>query len=220
MPICITHSLHDGRCGMKYRYIVIERQYGSGGTEIGRLLSELTSILCYGAEILESVSKKLIIPVSDIQRYEESVTNSLLYSLYAIGTMNDGTGSVISKEDRIFLEEQRMIREYAMQGSAIFVGRCAASALEQEYVLSVFIHADDAFRKKRIMEEYGIAEKAVSGTMAKFDKKRSHYYYANTGKKWDDPSNYQITLDSGKLGTKACAEIIKAAWICGADSDV
>ncbi len=211
------HSLPDRRCGMKYRYVVIERQYGSGGTEIGRMLSELTGIPCYGAEILESVSKKLSIPVSDIQRYEESVTNSLLYSMYALGKMNDGSDAILTKEDRLFLEEQSVIREYAMRGKAIFIGRCAAGALEQTYVLSVFIHADYAFRKMRIMQEYGIAEKAVAGTMAKFDKKRSHYYHANTGKKWDDSGNYQIMLDSGKLGTKACAEIIKAAWTCGAD---
>ena len=132
--------------------------------------------------------------------------------MYALGQMHDGADAILTKEDRLFLEEQRVIREYAMQGEAIFIGRCAAGALEREYVLSVFIRADDAFRKTRIMQEYGIAEKAVSGTMAKFDRKRSHYYHMNTGKKWDDPGNYQIVLDSGRLGTRACAEIIKAAW--------
>lgn len=44
---------------MKYKYVVIKREYGSGGTGIGKLISEKTGIPCYGSEILEDVSKKL-----------------------------------------------------------------------------------------------------------------------------------------------------------------
>ena len=43
---------------MKYRYLTIEREYGSGGTEIGRRLSEKLGIPCFGREILEEVSKE------------------------------------------------------------------------------------------------------------------------------------------------------------------
>ena len=43
---------------MKCKYITIEREYGSGGTAIGRLLSERTGISCYGREILEEVAKE------------------------------------------------------------------------------------------------------------------------------------------------------------------
>ena len=41
---------------MRYKYVVIEREYGSGGTGIGKLLSEKTGIPCYGSEILENVN--------------------------------------------------------------------------------------------------------------------------------------------------------------------
>ena len=43
---------------MKFRYITIEREYGSGGTKIARKLSEVCGIPCYGREILEAVAKK------------------------------------------------------------------------------------------------------------------------------------------------------------------
>ena len=61
------------------------------------------------------------------------------------------------------------------------------------------------------MKEYGIPENMANGTMAKYDKKRRNYYYTNTGKKWNDWSNYDIILDSGKLGLDACVQIIQAA---------
>ncbi len=196
---------------MKYKYVVIEREYGSGGTEIGRLVSERTGIPCYGREIQQAVSKKMNIPVSEIEKYEESATNSLIYSLYAISRMNSDTESIISREDRIFVEQQRLIKEYAMQGAAIFVGRCAGSALDSKDVLSVFIHAGKEYRISRAIEEYGIDKASAPYIMARFDKKRRSYYSANTGKKWTDRDNYHIILDSGKLGMDACAEIISAA---------
>ncbi len=197
---------------MKYRYVVIEREYGSGGTEIGRLLSEKTGIPCYGSEIQKEVSEKMNIPVSEIEKYEESVTNSLLYSLYAISRMNSDTDNILSREDRIFVEQQRIIKEYAMRGPAIFVGRCAESALPSEDVLSVFIHADKEFRVERAVNEYGIDQNSAAYIMVRFDKKRRSYYSANTGKKWTDMSNYHIVLDSGKLGLDACAEVIRSAF--------
>lgn len=197
---------------MRYDYIVIEREYGSGGTGIGQMLSDKIGIPCYGSEILEGVSERLHIPVSDIQKYEESTTNSFLYSIYAIGKMNDGADNLLSNENRIFLEEQKLIGEYALHGPAIFVGRCAASALESKNVLKVYIHADAKSRKQRAVKEYGIPENMAESTMAKYDRKRRNYYNANTGKKWNDWSNYDMILDSGKLGSDNCVRIIRSVW--------
>lgn len=197
---------------MEYKYIVIEREYGSGGTQIGRLLSEKAGIPCFGAQILSDVSQKLQIPVSEIERYEESVSGSFLYSLYALGRINEGSGDMLSTEDKIFIEEQRLIKEYALRGPAVFIGRCAEKALSSKNVLNVFIRADDEFRKNRIKEEYGVPEKQVNSAMAKFDKKRRSFYYANTGRKWNDPDNYHLVLDSSKLGIEKCADIIHAAF--------
>ena len=43
---------------MKYRYITIEREYGSGGTQIGKKLGEICNVPCYGREILETVAQE------------------------------------------------------------------------------------------------------------------------------------------------------------------
>ncbi|MBD5534017.1 MAG: cytidylate kinase-like family protein [Lachnospiraceae bacterium] len=196
---------------MKYRYVVIEREYGSGGTGIGQLLSEKTGIPCYGSEILKGVSEKLKIPVSDIEQYEENTTNSFLYSIYAFSKIGDQSANLLSGENRIFMEEQKLIKEYAMQGAAIFVGRCAACALEDKDVLTVFIHADRKSRKRRAIEEYGIPEKMADSVVAKYDRKRKNFYSVNTGNKWNDWNHYDIVLDSGRLGGEGCANIIRAA---------
>lgn len=127
--------------------------------------------------------------------------------------MSEGAEHLLSKENEIFLEEQKLIKEYALRGSAIFVGRCAVNALESRNVLKIFVHADDESRKQRTVKEYGIPENMADSTTAKYDKKRRNYYSTNTGKKWNDWSNYDIILDSGKLGTEACAQVIHAALV-------
>ena len=197
---------------MSYKYVVIEREYGSGGTTIGKRLSEETKLPCYREEILQGVSEKLEIPIADIRQYEERTTNSFLHSIYVFGKINsDLENDYLSNENYIFLEEQKLIKEYAANGPAIFVGRCAANALESNNVLNVYIHADFEQRKDRAIREYGISEKTADSVVAKYDRKRKDFYESNTGKKWSDWSNYDIVLDSGNLGTEACVKIIQAA---------
>ncbi len=197
---------------MKYYYALIEREYGSAGTAIGEKLSELGQIPCYGAKILEKVSENLNIGIERIQRYEEKATNSFLYSIYLMGRMNEGSEGYLSNEGQIYLEEQRVIRELAAQGPAVFVGRCAANAFDdRKDVLKIFIRADKELRKKRAVESYGIRPNEAEAVVHKFDKKRSGYYAANTGREWRDPSNYHLILDSGKLGIERCARIIAEA---------
>ncbi len=194
---------------MRYHYVVIEREYGSAGTEIGEKLSEISGIPCYGIEILERVSAKLNIGIDQIERYEEKATNSFLYSIYLMGKMNDGTDGNLSNEGLVYLEEQKIIRSLAEEGPAVFIGRCAANALkDREDVLKVFIHADRELRKKRAVEVYEIRPDSADAVIQKFDHKRSSYYTVNTGKDWRDLSNYHLILDSGKLGSRYCAGIL------------
>ena len=44
---------------MKYQYITIEREFGSGGTRIGELLAKECKMPCYGREILECVARMI-----------------------------------------------------------------------------------------------------------------------------------------------------------------
>ncbi|MGM9607638.1 MAG: AAA family ATPase [Oscillospiraceae bacterium] len=196
---------------MKVKYITIEREYGSGGTKIARRLAEETGVACYGREILEAVSRKQNISVDEIDHYEETVSNSFLYSIFVMGKAAAGESDMLSREGHIFVAEQREIQLFARRGRAIFLGHCASEALKgQEQVVRVFIRCtDEAQKKARIMEDYGIPETAVESTQKRFDKRRANYYYANTGRRWDDFKNYDMVLDSAVLGVDGCVAALK-----------
>ncbi len=202
---------------MKCKYITIEREYGSGGTAIGRLLSERTGISCYGREILEEVAKEKQITVEQMERYEVNATNSFLYSVYMMTQAVSGKTDMLTNEGHIYVAEQSVIRRFAAGGPAIFLGHCASEALkESDGVVNVFIRCtDEEARRRRIMEEYGIPGTQADIVRRKFDRKRANYYYANTVKKWDDFRNYDMVLDSGRLGIDACVNILQALTASG-----
>lgn len=197
---------------MNFKYITIEREYGSGGTKVARRLSEETGIPCYGREILEAVSAAKGIPVKDIEKYEENVSGSFLYTIYALRQSNRGNSDMLSHEGHIFIAEQDEIRKMAGNGKAVFLGHCASEALrDKNGVLKVYIRcSDDEIKKKRIIGDYEIPERDVEKTRKHFDKKRSNYYYANTAKRWDDMKNYDLIMDSAVLGIDGCVNILKS----------
>jgi hypothetical protein len=195
---------------MKVKYLAIEREYGSGGTEIARLVGSNTGIPCYGKEIIERASDILQMSTDEIEKYEENVNGSFMYTIYMMAQAHSGNSDMLTKEGRIFVAEQSEIQKLANQGSAIFLGHCAGEALkDREGVIHVFIRcSDEQEKKERIMREYRIPEADVERVKERFDKKRANYYYANTHGKWRDFGNYDIMLDSAGLGIERCAAVL------------
>lgn len=178
---------------MKFRYVTIEREYGSGGTEIAQKLSKKSGLPCYGAEIMEKAAEKLHITADEAQRYEEKITNSFLFSMYVIGQIESGNLNGLPMENRLYVEEHNAICDFAKSGHGIFVGHCACEALKEESgVLRVFIRANDDFKHDRMVSEYGINEKDADAVCRRFNKKRGNYYTFNTSKVWNDPANYDM----------------------------
>lgn len=193
------------------RFIAIEREYGSGGRSVASRLAQECSIPCYGREILEKAGELLHVPVEQLEKYEETTTNSFLYSVSMIGKARSSDPDLLMREGHLFVAEQMAIRELASRGPAVFLGHCAFQALkEYEDVLKVFIKSSMPARKQRIIHEYGIPESNVDSTIRRFDKRRSSYYSINTAKQWHDLNNYDIVLDSSVLGIEGCVNALKS----------
>lgn len=199
---------------MKFRYITIEREYGSGGTKIARKLSEVTGVPCYGQEILEAVAKKQGIPVESINQYEEKATGSLIYAMFVMSRVQTGDPNMLTTEGKVFLDEQLEIRRLAMEGPAIFLGHCACDALkDQKGVVKVFIHSENEEEvKNRITKDYGIVPTEAESIRRFYNKKRAGYFRANTGNDWKDLKNYDVVLDSSKLGIEGCMNVLKGIF--------
>ena len=194
---------------MQIEYVTIEREYGSGGTEIAARLADKCGIACYGAEIMEIAAKELHVSASEAQQYEEKISNSFLYSVFAMSQVQTGKADMLSMESRLYVAERNAICGLAHYGRAVFVGHCASEALkDQGDVLRVFIRAADGFKHRRAVSDYGIDEKDAEAVCRRYNKKREKYYAFITSRKWNDMSNYDMVLDSSRIGIDGCVETI------------
>lgn len=195
----------------KYRIVTIERQFASGGRQVGSMVAEQLGISVYNEEILRMAASKLNIPAEYVQPAEEAASSSLMYALSMLGSPESFTIDMQMAE-RLFYEESQIIGNLAQSESCVIVGRCAGHVLsERTDCLRVFIYADEDARIKRAVEEYGIPQKEARSALNKNDKRRTGFYNAHSERKWASMDTYDLCLNSETLGLEGCAKIIAAA---------
>ncbi len=198
----------------KCRIITIARKYASGGRAIGQLLADRLNVPIYDKELIAMAAKKSGMSEEVFHSADERATSSLLYSL-VMGTFSFGTVPAAGDmpiNDKLFLIQSDIIKKAAEDSPCIIVGRCADYILrDRDDVLHVFVNANREARKKRAIEFYGVDPAKVEDTLNRKDKQRGNYYSFYTNKRWDDVSNYNLTLDSSFFGLEKSADLILAA---------
>lgn len=193
--------------------ITIARQYGSGGREIGEKIAATLGIPLYDKEIITEAAAQSDLHVDVIKKTEESAANSLLYTL-AMGSNMFGTsmsfGYKMPLNDKLFILQSDIIKEFAKRGSCVIIGRCADYILRDEAnLLRVFVYGDLDHRKARVMARHAdVTPTQVVDIINKTDKRRSGYYSFYTGNKWGKFDNYDISLNSSSLGIDGAVSAI------------
>lgn len=202
---------------MAKKIITISREYGSGGRQIGQMAAERLNMEFYDKALIDAAAKEIGFSPELIEDREQRLTNSLLYNfavgaLYGVTYPREPKPSELPLTEQIFMVQKRTIEEAAKKGSCVFIGRCADQILKSRPdVLRVFIYSDRNIRKRRAIEEYGIAEENADEFMYQSDKRRRIYYENYTNQKWGSRENYDLMLNSGELGIERCVELICAA---------
>lgn len=199
---------------MADRIITIGRQCGSGGHTIGLLLARRLGLAFYDKEIVELTAAKTKFSQEFVQAHGEYFRSGTLGHIIGYGTRFDGaykTGSSLT--DQLHQAQCEVVQEVAAQGPCVIVGRCADRVLEGRYpTLNVFIHSDMAHKVERSIQEHGLDPERAAAILTRRDKARAHHYRFYTERKWGDVRNYDICLDSGRLGLERCVDILADAY--------
>lgn len=192
---------------MKNRIITISREFGSGGRTVGKRTAEQLGIPCYDRELIQKIAGKRGFAEGYIKSLDETAPGGFLASAFSNRTFGQ------TNEDYLWNIQRKVILELAEQGPCVIVGRCADFILrDQADCLTVFIHADLAFRAQRIVQVYGEREDSPEQRIRDKDKRRAAYHRFYSDMKWGYAKNYQISLDSGLLGMDACVEVLKMLY--------
>jgi cytidylate kinase len=194
---------------MEKRIITISREFGSGGRTIGREVANRLGIPFYEKELVDQIALESGFAPNFVEEHGEHAPglSRLSYAFAHQGV--PGIMNGLSTADFLWSIQCSVIMQLAEQGPCVIVGRNADYILkDRKDVLDVYIHADKEFRADRIVRLYGESEKSPMARLAEKDKRRQINYQHYTGRTWGTAQNYDICLNSGRLGIDACVDVI------------
>ena len=117
----------------------------------------------------------------------------------------------LSATDFLWCIQREVILRIADKGPCVIVGLSADYILkDRKDALHVFVHADMDFRARRVVEVYGDNGQKPEQRLRDKDERRKLYYRSFTMREWGDVHNYDVCLNSGRLGLDACVDALVA----------
>lgn len=194
--------------------ITINRELGSGGRTIGRLLSEKLGVPFYDKAVIDGLTQKFGLSperIEEIKAQKKSWWNDInTYYQTLVNSANMPMEAEVKLDNASMFEtEQRILQELAAHSSCVVAGRTGFMVFrEWPNHLNVFIQASMPHRIQRVMRRQNVSEQEARDIIAKMDTTRETYI-----KKYEDTSrydtrNYQLVISMDDLSEDDAAGII------------
>ncbi|MGM9974721.1 MAG: AAA family ATPase [Clostridiaceae bacterium] len=192
--------------------ITIGRECGSGGSTIGKIISQKLKINYYDRNLLKLASEDSGINEELFYNADEKLKGSLLYKvsrkIYK-GELIPPESYDFTSNENLFNYQAKVLKELALRESYVVIGRCADFVLKDSpNIIKVFVCAS----KERCIEHESqrnvVSLKVSSEKVTKLNKYRSEYYQYYTGNRWKDMRNYDLCINTDNLTYENAAEII------------
>jgi cytidylate kinase len=200
---------------MKNIVITIARQYGSGGRTVGQMLAKRAGIHYYDKELMKLAAEESGISEKLFVQADESVKKlsplaRLSKKVYQGELLSPSSDDFTSSEN-LFNYQAKIIKQLAEMQSCVIVGRCADYILRDcSQVVSCFVHAPMDFLMEQAADKQSARGHELEKLIAQIDRHRAAYYEYHTGQTWSDARNYDLCLDSSRLGFEKTVEEIMA----------
>lgn len=196
--------------------ITVSRQYAAGGSRIAGLVADRLDWQLVDDQFVDRVAERAGLSKEQVAAREErpptlieklaSVTAFELPELFM-------QGGVRAPLDEGSLQQvtRSLVRDLAEEGRCVLVGRaCAAVLAEHENVLRLRVVAGEEFRRRLAIRTFGIDADEAERRRLETDANRRRYHLDYYGRDVDDPANYDLVLNSERLGWQGAAEVVLA----------
>lgn len=177
--------------------ITIAREFGSGGRLIAKGLAEKLGYRLITRELIEKTALDL--------ENAPSTKKEKIGNYFAPASVSEFAGAStyfyeFTNNQKYFSQSDAM-RKLAEEGHCVILGRCADYIMrDYEKLLRIFLYADLDFCRATALERYGYIGKNVDKEIAKINKARRDYYRRFTTGTWGAPENYDLCINTAKLG--------------------
>jgi len=186
--------------------ITISRQYGSNGAAIARLISSQLGFRLLDRDLVDAVAAKAHIPSGVARSLDErtydwasGLVQSVLFAL---------RGQAVTPESYRCLAN-RLIREAAKQGNLVILGRAARLVLGVgPGTFHVHVVAPIEDRVAEISRRERIGPDEARRRIWEVDKGRADYVHAVGRRDWQDPTLYDLIVNTHRLSAEDAASLI------------
>lgn len=193
--------------------IVIGRQCGSGGREIGKKLAQKLGISYYDRRLLTDVSEEHGLRTDLLEKHDERRRSGLASWLASsCGAHHASYSPSLLAEGALKNLQEERVRTLVEGGSCVIVGRGADYiGRDLPHVVSVFLHAPLEVRVNRIMQSEApdLSQSEVIEMVNRTDRRREVYYNDFTGRKWGAADNYHLSFDTSIVAPDTIVEMIE-----------
>lgn len=182
--------------------ISIGREFGSGGHEIAQKLADRFEIPLYDRNLLKEIASEKHLDAATLEAYDEKRKKFVIYRKVR--------GMDASPEVAVAHLQFNYLKDKANAGeSFVVVGRCAETMLSNnENMISIFILADEEAKIERVMRIFNKTRNEAIELMNYKDRARKDYHNHFCAVKWGDSRNYELSINSSKLGIDKTVELI------------
>lgn len=181
------------------KIITIGREFGSGGRELGRRLSEELKIAYYDREIIQEIAKRTALSEQYVKAVEERLP-SAAFPIHIGNSFYLTQNPLWEQSIAVYREQFAILKELAEKSDCIIVGRCADSILKDYHPFRIFVYADLESKIRRCREKApageALTDRELKQKMMDIDKSRAKYYGFYTDKQWGDKLNFDLCINT------------------------
>lgn len=181
--------------------ISIGREFGSGGHEIAEKLAKHYDMPLYDHNLLDKIAEERNLNSEELKSYDE-VQDGVFHR--RVRGMSSSMTEHVAQLQFDYLKEKANAGE-----SFVVVGRCSETILKNcKNMIAIFVNGDKDQKVARVSKKYELSESQSVDLMKKKDRARKMYHNINCDSKWGDSRNYELVINSSKLGVDKSVQML------------
>ncbi len=186
--------------------ISISREPGSGGTEVARRLAKDIGMDLIGSKIIQQVAERADISekvIASLDEKEVRLRDLWLESLFR-------TRHILPNEYLRYLS--KVVGTIGKQGNTVIIGRGGQFLLPPEETFRVRLVGPREIRIRNVMRHSNTDYETSECYVSKTEADRNAFHCRHFGADWTNPIHYDLTVNTGTLGTEGAVVVVKTAF--------
>ena len=193
--------------------ITINRELGSGGRTVGRLLATRLQVKYYDKALIEQLTKKFNLSAEEIERIKGQKKSwwNEFNNYYKVlnATVKPMEAETVITTNILFNTEREILTTLAKEESCVVAGRSGFLVFrDHPNHLNVFIEASMDHRIERLMRKKNIMRQEAIDIINKVDKEREIFIHKYEDTSRYDTRNYHLIINMDELSEEGAVDVI------------